>query len=46
MDDKGNNEELAWLQLMNQRSHDDIKWIISLLIAVGACVASTLEEME
>jgi hypothetical protein len=28
------------------RSHDDMKWIISFVMVVGACVASTLKEME
>jgi hypothetical protein len=28
------------------RSRDDMKWIISFVDRVGACVASTLEEME
>ena len=28
------------------RSHDDMKWIISFVDRVGACVASTLKEME
>jgi hypothetical protein len=28
------------------RSRDDMKWIISFFIEVGACVASTLEKME
>jgi hypothetical protein len=27
-------------------SHNDMKWIISIVDRVGACVASTLEEME
>ena len=30
--DKGNGEELARLRSMNQRSRDDIKWIISFVI--------------
>jgi hypothetical protein len=28
------------------RSRDDMKWIISFIDHVGACVASTLAEME
>jgi hypothetical protein len=39
--DKGNGEE----QVMS-RSMNDMKWIISFIDRVGACVASTLEEME
>ena len=27
--DKGNGEEQAMLQSMNQRSHDDMEWILS-----------------
>jgi hypothetical protein len=44
--DKDNSEEQARSRSMNQRSHDDMKWIISFVMEVGACVASTLEEME
>ena len=44
--DKGNDKELARLRSMNQRSRDDIKWIISFVMEVGACVASTMEEMK
>jgi hypothetical protein len=28
------------------RSHDDMRWIISFVMEVGACVASTMEEIE
>jgi hypothetical protein len=28
------------------RSHEAMKWIISFVMIVGACVASTLEEMK
>jgi hypothetical protein len=44
--DKGNDEERARLRSMNQRSYDDMMWIISLLLEVGACVTSTLEDLK
>jgi hypothetical protein len=43
--DKGNGEEQVRSRSMNQKSHDDMKWIISFVDRVGACVALTLEEM-
>jgi hypothetical protein len=45
--DEGNGEEQVMSRLIKPiRSRDDIKWIISFVDCVGACVASILEEME
>ena len=45
--DQGNGKEQVRSRIDEPiRSHDNMKWIMSFVIVVGACVASTLMEIE
>ena len=45
--DQGNGKEQVRSRIDEPiRSHDDMKWIMLFVIVVGACVASTLKEIE